>query len=397
MATTVKNRPVQMFGCAICGKRKRVEDYPLDEDHDIRLLATCSQCLEQNGINQRSRGLIEQLDLNVEELVGSAVSSPATLKRKRSSGTLSTSRRRSKKAKVLLPKELPATVTCTICFDDKTASEFPGKPPGPKSAKRLTYKDAPLGCAKHLHYTSKTPVCKECIGNALTAAVDLKDPEKLGCPTAECNAVWDQSFVQTYLSSDSFKHYSELLFQQFVAKRTFFWCLDPKCGHGGLVEIPPGYPNLECIGCKKHACAICKVEWHRGMSCQEYREEHGEGRDDEEIKVLRKMGKAGAKRCSNCQLAVEKDGGCDYMWCPHCRQPFFWSAAEAVRAGTKATRQSNNKKHDAVPPAPVFNPLARPCEADAAATRAAAQAAGQQNPPNPPFPPPHFLPPAIQH
>lgn len=391
-----------MFGCAICGKRKTIEEYPLDEDHDMRLIITCSECLEQNGINQSRRGLIDQLDLNVEELMGSAVSkAPTTLKRKRSSGTLSTPRRRSKKAKVVLPKEPPATVTCTICFDDKPASEFPAKPPGPKAAKKLTYKDAPLSCAKHLHYTSKTPVCKECIGGALTAAVDLIDPDKLGCPTADCNAVWDQKFVQTYLSFDSFKHYSELLFQQFVAKRTVFWCLDPKCGHGGLVEIPPGYPNLECATCKKRACAICKVEWHQGMSCQEYREEHGHGRDDAEMRVLRKMAKAGAKRCSNCQLAVEKDGGCDYMWCPHCRQQFFWAAAEPVRVGTKSTRKSNGKKKDGNPPAPSFNPLARPCEADAAAARAQAQQAGQQIP-LPVFPPPHFFPqafhaPVLQH
>jgi len=385
----------QLFSCAICRRRKNAESYPLDEDHDIRLLVTCTQCLEQNGINQNVVGLIDQLGFNVDDLLGRGSNSTPVLKRQRSFGGVPVGRR-NKRVKVVIPKPAPAAITCTICFDDKQVSEFATRPRGARARRTYHYKDVPMSCIDHLHAASKTPVCKKCVANSLIAAVDLKDPRKLGCPSADCNAVWDQKYILKYLTPESLQRYSDLLFQQLFAHKAFY-CLDPKCAHGGLVEIRPGYPNMECSACKKRACVICKTEWHEGLTCQEFREEHGEAQSEEELRVLRRMAKRGARRCTNCQLAVEKDGGCDYIWCPHCRHQFYWASAELVRTKPKNTRQSTSKKPATNAPPPIRNPFFRPCEADAAALAATLP------PPPPPMPPgfhliaPPLPPPPMNH
>ncbi|KAF2200029.1 hypothetical protein GQ43DRAFT_473102 [Delitschia confertaspora ATCC 74209] len=52
------------------------------------------------------------------------------------------------------------------------------------------------------------------------------------------------------------------------------------------------------------------------------------------MKALRMLGQRDARRCPRCQIAVEKDGGCDS---PHCRFYFSWEVAEPVLAVIKAS------------------------------------------------------------
>jgi hypothetical protein len=316
----------QRFACVICGSRKPVEDFPLDEDHYVYVTITCNVCLAPTRMADQSHtGLLEKLHINVDNVDNEIVSVAANvLKRKHDDGLEVLANRQKKKTRFAFPKPaapVPTSATCSICCEEKPASDFPSHPPSGRKA-ISKYSDVPPSCAKHLNISCGTPVCKECITAYLTASLDLKGPDKLGCPATGCKALWEQTFIQAYLTVHAFANYSEQLFQQLITKEGIIWCLDPQCGQGGIIEsrngiktIPSGYPNLECATCKKRQCAICNVEWHKDMTCQEYREQHGQDQDFEEQRVLRMMARRGARRCRHCQLAVEKDGGCDYMFC----------------------------------------------------------------------------------
>jgi len=319
-----ESKALQRFACVICGSRKLADDFPLDKDHNIRVAITCSVCLASTSMaDQSDTGLLEKLHANIDNLEDGIESiSGNILKRKYNDSVVLTNRQK-KKTKLNLPKSavpLPTSATCSICCEEKPASEFPSRPPNGKKA-LSKYSDVPTTCAKHLHISCDTPVCKQCITAYLTASLDLKEPDKLGCPTLGCKAIWDKKFIQAYLTVHAFANYSQLLFQRLINKEDIIWCHDPICGEGGVIElngiktIPAGYPNLECASCKKRQCVLCKVEWHKDKTCQEYREEHGEDQDVEEQRVLQMMMHRGARRCRHCQLAVEKDGGCDYMLC----------------------------------------------------------------------------------
>ncbi|KAJ8116126.1 hypothetical protein OPT61_g2365 [Boeremia exigua] len=56
---------------------------------------------------------------------------------------------------------------------------------------------------------------------------------------------------------------------------------------------------------------------------------------DLEKETLQLMQTKDAKRCPNCQLVIEKDGGCLSMFCPGCKTNFNWNGAVSAVLGTK--------------------------------------------------------------
>lgn len=239
-----------------------------------------------------------------------------------------------KARKVTTPKcTQPKEATCRICLEDKTISEYPKAANGRREKKdpirpwitpKLRPGEIPQSCARHLaigRWNDKGPVCKECIGNSLSASLDLKPVESLGCLDENCHAIWDSTdYVAPYLSTEDTTRYSELLLKTFTATNKMIkHCLNKECGLAAWVDTTrPGYPQLECHACKVRHCMNCSVPWHTDMSCQEYRLKNvGEARSKEETATLKMLQKQKARRCPYCSLAVIKDGGCPSMICKY--------------------------------------------------------------------------------
>jgi hypothetical protein len=340
--------------CAICRARKAEDDFPLalNQGHR-RILATCNGCLNQNVLHNANRrdlfegigavdprpqplaaaAITEELDeleeAQDDELEPSSKKPAPNKKRKRSREDYPL--RRKKARKVAAPRQ-PArvSVTCRICYEDKAAAEFPKAPPKVRFIRNLPPwmqprpkpGDVPATCVTHLtiHKQNKEgPVCKGCITASLSASLDLKSAELLGCLDEDCNEVWDATdHVGRYLSTEDFTRFSDSLFQTYVAtNKQIKYCINNECGVGSLIEVNrPGYPQMECFHCKKRACLNCNVEWHRDQTCQEYRLKNvAEAQSKEEIQALKALQKQKARRCPHCSLAVVKDGGCPSMQC----------------------------------------------------------------------------------
>ena len=56
---------------------------------------------------------------------------------------------------------------------------------------------------------------------------------------------------------------------------------------------------------------------------------------DSEKEILALMQSKDGKRCPNCQLVIEKDGGCPSMFCSGCKKYFNWETAASAVPGTK--------------------------------------------------------------
>ncbi|USP80197.1 hypothetical protein yc1106_07471 [Curvularia clavata] len=56
---------------------------------------------------------------------------------------------------------------------------------------------------------------------------------------------------------------------------------------------------------------------------------------DVEKHTLKIMQSKDAKRCPHCQMVVEKDGGCNSMFCGGCHKYFNWASAASAIAGAK--------------------------------------------------------------
>jgi hypothetical protein len=104
-------------------------------------------------------------------------------------------------------------------------------------------------------------------------------------------------------------------YDRFIHKTTATcWVCPSNCGYGygdGVLQPSetPCFPHVECPGCHDRFCANYKALWHDGQTCQQYRAQHPELHDKDEVARLHDMARLGARRCPRCQLIIIKQGG----------------------------------------------------------------------------------------
>lgn len=148
--------------------------------------------------------------------------------------------------------------------------------------------------------TSQYPIpCPGCLGGNIAPA--MLNPQ--ACLTA---------LAGTGPPHDAFER---LMIQKEHTKRLCY-CANEKCSMPFDFEEVPlpsgerGQPMATCPVCGTDTCVDCKVRWHTGRSCAQFRAEH-DGSD-----MLAKLAeKKKWKACPMCKVTIEKTQGCDHMRC----------------------------------------------------------------------------------
>ena len=94
-------------------------------------------------------------------------------------------------------------------------------------------------------------------------------------------------------------------------KDSYSCCPTPGCEYMFFFE--QGENRFLCPQCNKEYCLACKDEWHRGMTCEEYRNSRDVNKLDEQFMQFAQG--ANYKICPKCGAWVEKTDGCDHMNC----------------------------------------------------------------------------------
>ncbi|KAH0800733.1 IBR domain containing protein [Histomonas meleagridis] len=85
-----------------------------------------------------------------------------------------------------------------------------------------------------------------------------------------------------------------------------------KCYKCGYIAIVENYNYMECPSCKAKTCALCQSEYHKGMTCEQFK-------NLDKNKVLEeKMSEAVIRECPKCKTQFVKEEGCNKMECPRC-------------------------------------------------------------------------------
>ena len=100
-------------------------------------------------------------------------------------------------------------------------------------------------------------------------------------------------------------------------------CPTPGCEYMFFFE--PGAINFLCPLCGKNYCLNCKDEWHRGMTCQQYKDSRDVNKLDNQFFQFVKGAKF--KMCPKCKFWVEKNQGCNHMKC-RCGADFCYLCGE---------------------------------------------------------------------
>ncbi|KZM20361.1 RBR-type E3 ubiquitin transferase [Ascochyta rabiei] len=239
----------------------------------------------------------------------------------------------------------PKHFTCRICISHLPSSDFVRWVTSSRARFR-TRLDAPVSCIPHLARNPSRrhidPVCKACVGSFMAARLETLGVRQvsIGCLELGCTTAWPLDLVVQYLPRDKLEAFNLATFDLWRADAELFTCLSPSCTAAGFIDASaPGYPQVQCSECRFRSCAACATPWHTEQTCAEVSAAAVDAQmSDPEKETLQLMQSKDGKRCPNCHLVVEKDGGCPSMFCPSCKKYFNWDTAASAVPGTKKAR-----------------------------------------------------------
>ena len=191
---------------------------------------------------------------------------------------------------------------CSICLGSKLLTEFPAP------------EDLPTTCAHAFN------ICRACISRSVADDLARKPRDRIGCP--EYGARWDDHFLKLYAEAKAFAVFEALdVLRVLEAMPDFRQCLRPGCNGGQLHEAGEAAPIVTCIKCGHKTCFTHRVAWHTGLSCADF-DASEETKEQTRDKVQREEEEVreSVRPCPHCNVDIEKDGGCDHMYCESTRR-----------------------------------------------------------------------------
>lgn len=180
--------------------------------------------------------------------------------------------------------------------------------------------------------------CKECLIGWFTSQIDDRRLEMV-CDTCRCPV--EGWVLEALLPPDLLEKYSKFSLDKLLETEfNLFYCPVQTCKN--IVEAALGSRHVKCPECKTEFCMECKTEWHKGATCAKYQEWALENKNADALTMNFLKGGKGTKRCPNCNVWVEKNGGCDHMTCKRCSHHFWWSTLEPYPRGKSAWTPDNS-------------------------------------------------------
>ncbi|CAI2369580.1 unnamed protein product [Moneuplotes crassus] len=179
--------------------------------------------------------------------------------------------------------------TCNICY---SAVEFADV--------------HPLTCGHIFH--------PECIGQHLEAKTEEKSfPIK--CLEHKCDTELTDDEIKEFCDKELYSKIQKFQLEIFLEQNCeiFNRCPTPDCEFIFEWNASKEDSNFKCALCSKTYCIMCRVEWHEGLSCRDYRELKGYPPEDRAFYKFIKGTRF--KQCPQCKFWVEKSSGCNHMTC----------------------------------------------------------------------------------
>ena len=166
-----------------------------------------------------------------------------------------------------------------------------------------------------------------CFDNLVKSAVENNSlPVK--CPN--CKIPVHPNFIEDSLRNANpqlFEKYEHFSMNNFIMSNNdeYSSCPTPGCEY--MFFFNPGEHNFLCPLCNKNYCLNCKDEWHRGLTCQQYKDSRDVNKLDNQFFQFVKGAKF--KMCPKCKYWVEKNQGCNHMRC-RCGADFCYLCGEIM-------------------------------------------------------------------
>ncbi|KAF9784959.1 hypothetical protein BJ322DRAFT_798599 [Thelephora terrestris] len=174
-----------------------------------------------------------------------------------------------------------------------------------------------LGCG-HVY-------CCGCLRHFLVGASDTKQfPLSCMGDEGKCGVPIPLPIIQRFLPPAQFKHLLEVSFLEYLGHHPekFKHCTTPDCPEIYSLESYSGDGIFRCQSCFVAVCVSCQEE-HDGFSCEEWKV-HRDPEAREKLLEDWVEDNQNVKKCPQCKIPIEKNGGCNHMTCPKCSVHICW-------------------------------------------------------------------------
>lgn len=202
------------------------------------------------------------------------------------------------------------SIECLICAESYDTTEFPAK----------------TQITSSCNHKNDERVCVYCLQQSIATAVTEGQLHLIICPF--CPEKLSHGEVKQYATREVFARYvhpnptalglTNKLFRyeylKMMATPDLVMCLGVNCGSG---QIHVGEdPMMVCESCSFKTCAVHKLPWHEGQTCEEFDMDDSQIERLEEAEATAKLlAKEHAQVCPNCNNGVSRTVGCDHMTC----------------------------------------------------------------------------------
>ena len=155
--------------------------------------------------------------------------------------------------------------------------------------------------------------CTECIKDHLIDSITNGRVQSITCPEIGCQSEFTEEIMRKYIPEELIAKYKKFKMDLFIINQpNMTFCIRPNCGK--IVQrINEKEAKVMCE-CGKVFCFKCHDEWHEGQSCEEkWSKQFNLYAEDSEV-----------KKCPKCQVAIQKNLGCNHMTCTKCKYQFCW-------------------------------------------------------------------------
>lgn len=188
------------------------------------------------------------------------------------------------------PKNEDPSFVCEICFETKSSHESFG-----------------IKNCSHVY-------CTDCVVNYVDSKLQ-ENVTSIGCPIPNCIGLLDPEYCRLILKPEMFEKWGRGLCEAVIHGSQKFYCPFKDCSAMLIDDAVEVVRDSECPNCNRMFCAQCKVPWHAGIECAEFKKLNKNERENEDIMLRNLAQKNQWRRCPKCRFYVERSLGCDAMRC----------------------------------------------------------------------------------
>jgi E3 ubiquitin-protein ligase RNF144 len=155
--------------------------------------------------------------------------------------------------------------------------------------------------------------CSDCVAKHIHYKLD-NNIINIRCPAFECRGSLELEFCRSILPTEDFKRWNKAVCEVLFNITEKFYCPFADCSALLINDRTEAVRNLECPNCNRMLCGQCKVRWHEGIECSEFKKlkRDDKGKDVMMTNIAKDMH---WRICPKCRFYVAKSESSNIMRC----------------------------------------------------------------------------------